>query len=221
MASSSDTPAPPSPPGAADAPVGRRERRKAEVRERIYVAARALFTEQGFDATTVDEIAEAADVAPATFFNHFQSKQALLALMAQEVVDYLGALTERHLEGDASSARRLRAFVASAADEIQANRRVARLVLLEFIRGAAPDEPNPYLGQIHQPFIALIEEGQRRGEFRDDHDSAFLAQMAVGMLNSAITRWLADSDYPVERGLVEATGFVLQVLANGSPPSGG
>ena len=68
---------------------------------------------------------------------------------------------------------------------------MARVVLLEFVRHASPDEPNAYLGRIHEPFIALIEEGQQQGEFRGDHDAAFLAQMTVGMLNSAITRWLA------------------------------
>ena len=61
--------------------LGRRERRKLEVRARIFAVARELFAKQGFEATTVDEIARAADVVPATFFNHFQSKQALLGLM--------------------------------------------------------------------------------------------------------------------------------------------
>ena len=42
-------------------PLGRRERKKLEVRSRIYDAARELFKKQGFDATTVDEIAHVAD----------------------------------------------------------------------------------------------------------------------------------------------------------------
>ena len=209
----------PQPEPSPQAPLGRRERRKQEVHERIYLAARALFEEKGFDATTVDEIAAAADVAPATFFNHFQSKQALLGTMAGVVLEHLQGLTARHLEGTASSARRLRAFVAAAADEIRASRGMARVVLLEFIRHADPDEPHPYLVRLHEPFIALIEEGQRQGELRRDYDSVFLAQMAVGMLNSAITRWLANPDYPVERGLVEATEFVLNVLQNPAPRS--
>jgi AcrR family transcriptional regulator len=200
-------------------PLGRRERRKLEVRGRVLVAAQALFEEKGFEATTVDEIAAAADVAPATFFNHFQSKQALLGMMAGVVLDHLQGLTSRHLEGDASSAKRLRAFVAAASDEIRASRGMARIVLLEFIRHANPDEPQPYLGRIHQPFVALIEEGQRQGELRRDYDSPFLAQMAVGMLNSAITRWLADPEYPVERGLAEATEFVLTVFHAAPEPA--
>lgn len=207
-------------PSAESPPAGRRERRKLELRTRIFLAARALFIEKGFDATTVDEIAEAADVAPATFFNHFQSKQAVLGLMAESVLDALGELSTDHLEGGASSAKRLRTFVASAADEIRASRGVARLVLLEFMRSdSAPDAPHPYLARVHEPIVALIEEGQRSGEFRSDYDSAFLAQMAVGMLNSAITRWLADAEYPVERGLVEAAEFSITVLQTRHVPN--
>ncbi len=203
----------------APAPLGRRERRKLEVRERIYLAAHALFDSKGFDATTVDEIASAADVAPATFFNHFQNKHALLEMMADGVIETLDDLTARHLAGSASSAERLRALIRSASDEIRPRRRVARLVLIEFIREAGPDQPSAYLDRILEPFAALIEEGQRAGDFRDDHDAAFLAQMAVGMLNSAIARWLSDPDSPVEQGLVEVTEFVLNVLQRPSEPT--
>ena len=199
--------------GADGRPLGRRERRKLEVRERIFSAARDLFAKQGFQATTVDEIANLADVAPATFFNHFQSKQALLGLMTGEIFEYLHALTTQHLEGEGSSSEKLRNFIGSAAEGIAASRGVARDVLLEFMRSdATPDGPHPYLQRIVDPFVALIEEGQRSGEMRTDYPASFLAQMAVGMLNSAITNWLANPDYPVETGLVEVTEFTLKTL---------
>jgi len=183
-------------------------------RDDLLAVARELFAKQGFQATTVDEIAQLADVAPATFFNHFKSKQALLGLMTGEVFEYLHSLTKQHLEGEGSGAEKLRAFMSSAAAGIAANRGVARDVLLEFMRSdATPDGPHPYLQRLIAPFIALIEEGQRNGEMRTDHDAAFLAQMAVGMLNSAITNWLANPDYPVETGLLEATEFTLDTLS--------
>jgi len=195
------------------APLGRRERKKLEVRARIYGAARELFQKHGFQATTVDEIASLADVAPATFFNHFHSKQALLDLMTGEVVDYLHALTTQHLEGEGGSADRLRRFIASAAESIAQSRRIARDVLIEFMRNdSTPDGPHPYLQRLQEPFVHLITEGQQNGEMRDDHDPVFLAQMAVGMMNSAITSWLANPEYPVERGLIDATEFALSTL---------
>jgi AcrR family transcriptional regulator len=193
--------------------LGRRERKKLEVRERILTTARDLFAKNGFHDTTVDQIAEAADVSPATFFNYFQSKQTLLELMTDEVVEALNALSTQYLEGGGSSAERLRRFIQSASESIAANRDIARDVLIEFIRkDATPDGQPPYLRRLQQPFVDLIAEGQRRREIREDHDAAFLAQMLVGMLNSAITAWLADPDYPVERGVVAATEFALSTL---------
>jgi len=193
--------------------VGRRERRKLEVRARILAVARQLFAKQGFEATTVDEIARAADVVPATFFNHFQSKQALLGLMAGEVFETLHAMTAQHLEGPGSSVDKLRRFIASTTDSIASSRGVARDVFLEFLKSdATPDEPHPYLDRLVGPFVALVAEGQKHGEFRSDRSAAFLAQMAVGMLNSAITSWLADPDYPVETGLADAADFAIETL---------
>lgn len=193
--------------------LGRRERRKLEVRARILAAARELFAKHGFEATTVDEIARAADVVPATFFNHFQSKQALLGLMAGEVFETLHAMTAQHLEGPGSSVQKLRRFIASTTDSIASSRGVARDVFLEFLKSdATPDEPHPYLDRLVGPFVDLVAEGQKRGEFRTDHGAAFLAQMAVGMMNSAITSWLADPEYPVEAGLADATEFAIQTL---------
>ena len=55
----------------------RRERKKQEVYDRLLEAAWRLFGEQGYDETTVAEIAEAADVAKGTFFNHFPTKESL------------------------------------------------------------------------------------------------------------------------------------------------
>jgi AcrR family transcriptional regulator len=60
------------------AKVSLRDRRTAATRQRILDAAFALFVDQGFDATTIDEIAERADVAPRTFFRYFATKEALL-----------------------------------------------------------------------------------------------------------------------------------------------
>lgn len=57
---------------------GRRERKKAATRLSILEAATALFLERGFDAVTVREIADRADVSPKTVFTHFPQKEALV-----------------------------------------------------------------------------------------------------------------------------------------------
>lgn len=64
--------------GSAPAPMGRRERKKAATRQAIADAALRLFLERGYDAVSVREIADAADVSTTTLFKHFPVKEALV-----------------------------------------------------------------------------------------------------------------------------------------------
>src|ERR1700712_1173461 len=63
---------------------GRRERKKRATRDAIFIAARTLFMKKGYDAVTVAEIAEAADVSEKTVFNHFATKEDLALAGGEE-----------------------------------------------------------------------------------------------------------------------------------------
>jgi AcrR family transcriptional regulator len=98
---------------------GRRERKKAEVRQRISDAATALFLCRGFDRVSVSEIAEAADVARPTVFAHFPRKEDLFFDRYPEVAGQLTrAIRERPAGTSAVSA--LRDTLVAVAQEGQA-----------------------------------------------------------------------------------------------------
>ncbi|AHV96810.1 TetR family transcriptional regulator [Paenibacillus sabinae] len=58
--------------------VGLRERKKIKTRASIQQNAMRLFREQGYQATTVEQIAEAAEISPSTFFRYFATKEAVV-----------------------------------------------------------------------------------------------------------------------------------------------
>ncbi|MFS2050031.1 helix-turn-helix domain-containing protein, partial [Variovorax sp. CT11-76] len=58
---------------------GRRERRRVQTLDHVATTAMQLFEAQGYDATTMEQIALRADVAKGTLYNHFATKEAVLA----------------------------------------------------------------------------------------------------------------------------------------------
>jgi AcrR family transcriptional regulator len=81
-------------------PDGLRERKKQRTREQIVEAAMRLFAERGYQATTITDIATAADVAPRTFFAYFPSKEAVVFHNVDRDLDSLANALRDRLPGE-------------------------------------------------------------------------------------------------------------------------
>ena len=116
----------------ATTPVSRRERKKQQTRQALRREALRLFGERGFDATTISEITDAADVAPRTFFLHFASKEDVLLGDAREgVAAFDQMLRERPADEDVFTAvlETLKALLAADETPIEETRLQARLMI--------------------------------------------------------------------------------------------
>jgi AcrR family transcriptional regulator len=93
-----------------EASLGRRERKKLATRQVIADQAMRLFLDRGYDAVTVAEIADAADVAVSTLFKHFDSKEAI-AFARDPAVEAELTRAVRERAPDVSIAQALRDFL--------------------------------------------------------------------------------------------------------------
>ena len=102
-------------------PPSLRERKKAKTRKVLGDTATELFAEQGFDHTTVEEIAEACDVSPRTFFRYFSSKEDVLFAAGDERLrQLLDAIASR--PSDESPLRSMREAALSLVPEYTSDR---------------------------------------------------------------------------------------------------
>jgi AcrR family transcriptional regulator len=191
---------------------GRRARRRRELHDRIFATARSLFLEQGFAATTVEQIAAAADIAPATFFNHFPSKDHVLRAMAGEVFERFRKLVDEQSARDVSTQERLVGFAERGARLVKRAPELTQRVLLEVLHTASPSESRRELVGIQAYVADLIEEGQRRGDVRTDEDAEFLAELVVSAVVGAMTQWIHDQSYPLDERMRRSAEFLGAAL---------
>ena len=167
----------------------RRERKKDETRQRIFEAAISLFREKGFEATTVDEITEKADVGRGTFFNYFPRKEAVFAYMEEVQAAALDDLLPTLLSSAGTTRECLVRATQLAAAPYASDREMARLIFSEWVKRdiCAPSEAEAR-GRV---FInQLLERGRQRGEFRTDVDNTRGAAIIKGVFLATLFQWL-------------------------------
>jgi AcrR family transcriptional regulator len=196
--------------------LSRRERRKREVRERILSVAMARFVLQGFDDTTVDQIAEDADVAQKTFFNYFPSKQRLLSELAEARIDELQEILGKERERAGATRAKLDQCFLRLSALLESRGLFARDLVLVLQRARQPGEKGEGLSRMHAAFGAILRDGQECGDVRMDHSIEFLTEMVVGGFCAVMNNWVNIGDYPVKDRMAQAAAFLGEAV---SPPA--
>jgi AcrR family transcriptional regulator len=183
---------------------GRRERRRREIHERIIDAAVGLFQRKGFNSTTALEIADHADVAEKTFYNHFPTKQHLIEELAGRSLATTAALLAEAREAPGTTADRLRRFCERAADVAErGSRELTREVLLELVRVAQVDGIGPeHHRQLHVAISTILEEGLERGDIQPGRDVDFISELGVAAYLGIIINWVTLPNYPLRERLL-------------------
>lgn len=176
---------PDGPPRATPQP-GLRARKKSQTRERLTQAALTLFLEKGFEATTLDEIAAAADISRRSFFHYFASKEEVVFAWKEAFGEkVVAALKERPHDEPAMLAAE-RALIASIGGyDPQEAVALARLV-----------KATPALRAYDQVKYEKLERmlaaalAERGGPGGDPLPARLAAMAAIGVLRLTSDIWL-------------------------------
>jgi AcrR family transcriptional regulator len=188
----------------------RRTRKRQARREEVYETAIRLFVERGYDNTTMDDIADDADVARGTVFNYFERKSALVQEWAQRRrAAALGAVTRR-VPDDASTAEIVSMFIATLA-EASTSGRQETVALVTASTTAMPITSDPELGH---DLATQFERGQRRGEIRQDIRPLLTGLLLAAGYFQTLERWVSQDPEPFD--LHDELAEIVQLVLRGA-----
>jgi AcrR family transcriptional regulator len=193
---------------------GLRERKKARTRASIREHALRLFREQGYQATTVEQIAAAAEVSPSTFFRYFPTKEDVIL---QDNMDTLMVEAfERQPAGlspVAAARAATREMVASMnpAQWEQFRQTTALTMTVPEVRARAMDEFARTIG------ILADAMAKRAGRSPDDLAVRALAGAIIGVIMSVTMPWTNWTGEQISEDMFERIDAGLALLEAGLP----
>ncbi len=195
---------------------GLRERKRARTRRALVEAATELFTRNGYDATTVADIAAAADIGTRTFFSHFASKEEVLFPEADERVSVAIRSIDERAPDDRPADVLVKALAHPAivaSDDLVGPRAALRMQLIRTVpavRGRALQMQQDAQREIARHLHAAYPDEL------DAVDAAALVGAFTGAVGGALDALLDGEDTPdpaqVRERLSRAVGAALAVL---------
>ena len=202
--------------------LGRRQRRSAEIRERLFRAALQLFAEKGFVETTVEDITEAADLGKGTFFNYFPSKDHILLAFGEMQLGKLEAAIEAARRTNEPMPEFLRGLGTRMTQEPVRNPAIIRALLQAYLSTTPVREAMMDLQKrVHALHSQMIRLGQERGEIRNDLPAEEIAFVFRQTIFGTLLIWSLYGDATLNSRIESAfhvlwTGIAPRRNATGS-----
>ena len=182
-----------------------RERNKQRVRERILSATIDLFQAQGYNQTTIDEIAEHAEISRGTLFNYFPSKDSLLLPFVKEVfANRIHPNLLEHLKTQPTTSEALRFLISDIRDDILNVRGLDHAFQEQFVLSkihSTPLEIGDDAGFL-DTIIEIMRYGRQREEVRSDIALEMQARYVGVLFISTFSQLVLQT---------EATDYTLEI----------
>ena len=192
--------------------ISRRQRKRQAIHQNVLDAAQRLFAERGVAATTVDEIAEAADVARQTVFNHFPYKEALAIELGAENIQQAAVRAHALLEAGTPAIEVLQRIAHSILDASIEEGECSVIVARELLH---PDPDRALRAAERVPLYGLMEaillQAREEGDVRADLPLDIVAKRLCAILTSIVSQIMTSDAGSAHRDL----SVCFDVLFNG------
>jgi AcrR family transcriptional regulator len=145
------------------------ERKKEETKSRIVATAVRLFKEQGFEITTMEQIAAEVDIAKGTLYNYFPVKEAILSEYIQRSFSEKNATRTQKIRQLPDTRSRLTLVLSELMEGVQAQREIFEKFLVYEMQQIISLHPDQGIKSgIRLLAVEIITLGQKNGEIRND-----------------------------------------------------
>jgi AcrR family transcriptional regulator len=189
-----------------------REQKKTQLRENLYAVSLKLVRDRGYEHTTVQQITERAGVAKGTFFNHFPSKEHVLAAWYRQLT--LDALTEVRGAGHPTAEGAILALMDNLTE------RVSKQAKLLEMKARNPsdllsDEERALDAELDSFFCEQLQVGKQRGELDPKLNVKFLSSFIITVMTGTAREWhLSGHGFDVKETI---RGYIQYILAAAKP----
>lgn len=190
--------------------LGLRERKKIRTRKAIRQAAYRLFAAQGYDATPVDQIAEAAEVSPSTVFRYYPTKEDILFTDEYDPV-IAEALAKRPPEEPPVTALReaLCSVLSLQVDDDEASEAMQRMLLIRDVPSVRARMAE-HTAATSRLLTQVLSE--RTGRPEDDLELRIVTGAVMSALTEAMYHWIENG---LDGELTTPVAHALRVLERG------
>ncbi|HUZ51516.1 MAG TPA: TetR/AcrR family transcriptional regulator [Streptosporangiaceae bacterium] len=195
-----------------------RPRRELQSAESIVDIATELFYRQGYEATSMQDIATAAKINKSSLYHHIRGKEEILEVICNRAFAQLTGSLERSGSGDAGPGERVLLAFAGAARTALADPRGTAIIIRLQGKSDVARRVLTWRREYEQRFADLIEAAQKAGEVRGDIEAAMLARLVLGLVNWVV-EWFEPRGRSYSASSVEAA--VVAVAAHGLAGDGG
>ncbi len=165
---------------------------KEHTRVRIINSAKKLFSEQGYQKTTIVDISRQAGLSEAALYEYFQGKEDLLLTIPDLWVSELLQDLDDQLFGSQGAVNKLRKYLWWYLRRVEQAPLDAKIVYL-FLKTNANflnTEVYANVKKLYAYLIDIFQEGQKNGEMKPDLNPRIARDIFVGTMDHIITRWL-------------------------------